>query len=141
MGMTGVATLDHTIQETNVWLKGVEAEIALDNRQEAYNALRAVLHALRDRLPPEVAVKLGAQLPALVRGIFYEGWHAAGTPTKERHVEDFVEHVLSGLPRNYPIDALTVTQGVFEILWERLDPGEFEKIMNHLPVELRRMRA
>ena len=92
---TGVTTLDHTIQETNVWLKGVEEELELDSRHQGYSALRAVLHALRDRLPPEVAIKLGAQLPILVRGIYYEGWHAAGTPTRERHVEDFAEHVVS----------------------------------------------
>ena len=141
MGTTGVTALDHTVEETNVWLKGVEEGLRLDNRHQAYSALRAVLHALRDRLPPEVAIKLGAQLPALVRGIYYEGWHAAGTPTKERHLEDFIEHVLSGLPKKYPIDGLTVARGVFEVLWERLDPGEFEKVMNHLPVPLRTLRA
>ena len=141
MGTTGVTALDHTVQETNVWLKAVEEELELDNRHEAYSALRAVLHALRDRLPPEVAIKFGAQLPALIRGFYYEGWHAAGTPTKERHVEEFVAHVLSELPQKYPVDALTVTQGVFEVLWEKLDPGEFEKVMHHLPVSLRTMKA
>jgi uncharacterized protein (DUF2267 family) len=54
MSATGVTTLDHTVQETIVWLKAVEEELQLDNRQQAYNALRAVLHALRDRLPPVV---------------------------------------------------------------------------------------
>jgi hypothetical protein len=29
-------------------------------------------------------VHLGAQLPLLVRGIYYEGWHMAGKPTRER---------------------------------------------------------
>ena len=72
MSVTGVTTLDHTIQETNVWLKAIEEELELDSRQQAYSALRAVLHALRDRVPPEVAIKLGAQLPILVRGIYYE---------------------------------------------------------------------
>ena len=116
MSATGVPALDHTIQETNIWLRGLEEELRLDNRQQAYNALRAVLHTLRDRLPPEVAIKLGAQMPILVRGIYYEGWHAAATPTRERHVEDFAEHVLSELPREFPVDALTVARGVFEIL-------------------------
>jgi uncharacterized protein (DUF2267 family) len=138
---TGVTTLDHTVHETNVWLKGVEEELELDSRHQAYNALRAVLHALRDRLPPEVAIKLGAQLPILIRGIYYEGWRAAGTPTRERHVEDFAEHVLSELPREFPVDALSVARGVFESLWEKLDPGEFEKVLNHLPVALRAMKA
>ncbi|HVX77495.1 MAG TPA: DUF2267 domain-containing protein [Bradyrhizobium sp.] len=139
MGAIGVTVLDHTVQETNVWLKGVEEEIQLESRQQAYNALRAVLHTLRDRLPPEVAIKLGAQLPILIRGIYYEGWHAAQTPTKERHVEAFVDHVWSELPQQFPIDPLTVTRGVFEILWEKLDPGEFEKVMNHLPTALREL--
>jgi uncharacterized protein (DUF2267 family) len=138
---TGVTALDHTVQETNLWLKGVEQELRLDNRQQAYSALRAVLHTLRDRLPPEVAIKLGAQLPILVRGVYFEGWHAAGTPTRERHLEDFAEHVLSELPREFPVDALTVARGVFEILWEKLGPGELEKVMNHLPASLRAMKA
>jgi uncharacterized protein (DUF2267 family) len=141
MSATGVTALDHMIQETNIWLKGLEEELRLDNRQQAYNALRAVLHALRDRRPPEVAIKLGAQLPILVRGIYYEGWHAAATPTRERHVEDFAEHFLSELAREFPVDALTVARGVFEILWEKLDSGEFEKVLNHLPASFRAMKA
>ena len=104
MSATGVTTLDHTVQETIVWLKAVEEELQLDNRQQAYNALRAVLHALRDRVPPEVAIKLGAQLPILVRGIYYENWHAAGTPTKERHARDFADHVGTELSQQFPID-------------------------------------
>jgi uncharacterized protein (DUF2267 family) len=137
MNATGVTALDHTIQETNVWLKGIEEELGLDNRQQAYNALRAVLHTLRDRLPPEVAIKLGAQLPILVRGIYYEGWHAAGTPTRERHIPEFIEHVASELPPQFAAVPLSVTRGVFEILREKLDPDEFNKVMNHLPASLR----
>ncbi len=141
MSATSVASLDHTIQETNVWLKHVQEEMKLETRQEAYNALRAVLHTLRDRLPPEVAIKLGAQLPLLLRGIYYEGWHAAGTPTKERHIEDFVDHVWSELPKQFPVDPLNVTRAVFEILWEHLDPGEFEKVMQHLPASIRELNG
>ena len=141
MSATGVHALDHTIQETAVWLKAVQEQSRLDNRQHAYNGLRAVLHALRDRLPPEVAIKLGAQLPILVRGIYYEGWHWAGTPTKERHVEDFIDHVSAELSPQFPGDPLAVARGVFEILWEKLDPSEFDKVMNHLPATLRQLKA
>lgn len=141
MSATSVTSLDHTVQETNLWLKDIQEEMHLETRQEAYNALRAVLHTLRDRLPPEVAIKLGAQLPLLLRGIYYDGWHWAGTPTKERHLDDFVDHVSSELPKQFPIDPLNVTRGVFEILWERLDPGEFEKVMNHLPASIRQLNA
>jgi uncharacterized protein (DUF2267 family) len=140
MSTSGLAVLDHTVQETNVWLKAVGEQLLLD-RHDAYIALRAVLHALRDRLPPEVAVHLGAQLPMLIRGFYYEGWHMAGKPTKDRHIEEFADHVLQELPPQFPLDPLTVARGVFEILWERLDPGEFAKLMEHLPASLKTLRS
>ena len=89
MSTSGLAVLDHTVQETNVWLRIVADQLQIEDRHHAYIALRAVLHALRDRLRPEVAVHLGAQLPTLVRGVYYEGWHMAGKPTKDRSVQDF----------------------------------------------------
>ena len=140
MSTSGLAVLYHTVQETNVWLKAVGEQLQLD-RHDSYIALRAVLHALRDRLPPEVAVHLGAQLPMLIRGLYYEGWHMAGKPTKDRHVEEFADHVLQELPPQLPLDPLTVARGVFETLWERLDPGEFDKLMGHLPASLRTLRS
>ena len=141
MSESHIAILDHTVQETNIWLKAIAEELHFDDRHQAYNALRAVLHALRDRLPPEVAVHLGAQLPALVRGIYYEGWHMPGTPTKEHSAQEFADHVLRELPPRFPMDPLTVARGVFEILWEKLDPGEFGKVSDHLPASLRTLRS
>jgi uncharacterized protein (DUF2267 family) len=139
MSTSGLAVLDHTVQETNVWLKAIAEQLQLD-RHDAYVALRAVLHALRDRLPPEVAVHLGAQLPMLIRGFYYEGWRIAGKPTKDRHVEEFANHISTELPPQFALDPVTVARVVFETLWERLDPGEFEKLMHHLPTSLRSLR-
>ena len=140
MSTSGLAVLDHTVQETNIWLKAIAEQLKLD-RHDAYIALRAVLHALRDRLPPEVAVNLGAQLPMLVRGFYYEGWRIAGKPTKDRHVEEFAYHISTELPPQFSLDPVTVARAVFETLWERLDPGEFEKLMHHLPTSLRSLRS
>lgn len=137
MKTPGVATFEHTIQETNVWLKALAEQLHLDDRHHAYSALRAVLHVLRDRLTPEMAVHFGAQLPMLVRGFYYEGWHMAGKPTRDRNVQDFADHVLKQLPPRFPLDPLTVTKGVFHLLWQKLDPGESAKIVEHLPLPLR----
>jgi uncharacterized protein (DUF2267 family) len=101
MSDINVTALDHTVQQTNVWLKKLVEEQHFNSRQEAYAALRAVLHALRDRLKPEQAVHLGAQLPTMIRGIFYEGWHIAGTPTKERSADDFGAHIGEELPPQF----------------------------------------
>jgi len=137
---TGLDVFDATVQQTNLWLKDLMARIPTTDRHYAYQLLRATLHTFRDRVGPENAVHFGAQLPMLIRGFYYEGWHMAGKPTKDRHIEEFAEHVLKELPPKFPLDALTVSRGVFEALWEKLDPGEFAKLMDHLPVSLRTLR-
>lgn len=75
---TGVSALDTTIQKTNIWLKEVMDELESDDRHRAYLALRSVLHSLRDRLTVEEATDLGAQLPILVRGFYYDAWNPSG---------------------------------------------------------------
>jgi len=59
--------------------------------------LRVVLHTLRDRLTPDEAVNLGAQLPMLVRGFYFEGWRPSQTSTRQRTREAFVSDVRAGL--------------------------------------------
>lgn len=137
MNETQVPVLDHTIQLTNIWLKKLTEEHHLDQRHHAYAALRAVLHALRDRLTSQQAVHFGAQLPLLVRGIYYEGWHLAEKPTSDRQVEEFLARVKAELPPMFPRDALTITHDVFDLLWKELDPGEIAKVIDTLPVPLR----
>ena len=136
---TNVDTLDRTIQETNVWLKAVTHHLETDDRRLGLMALRAVLHALRDRIGPENAVHLGAQLPMLVRGLYYEGWHMAGTPTKERHREQFLDHIRWTFGPRVDIDPERMTRAVFDVLWEKIDPGEVTKVINMLPEELREL--
>jgi uncharacterized protein (DUF2267 family) len=137
MNNSQLAVLDHTVQKTNTWLKKLVEEQHLGNRHQAYSALRSVLHALRDRLTPEQAVHLGAQLPILVRGIYYEGWHMAAKPSALRHLDEFLARVAGELPPQFPRDALGVTKAVFDILWQELDHGETAKIVNSLPTPLR----
>jgi uncharacterized protein (DUF2267 family) len=136
MNETQLPVLDHTVQLTNIWLKKLGEEHHLGDRQHSYSALRAVLHALRDRLTPQQAVHFGAQLPILVRGVYYEGWHFSDKPSNERQVEDFVAHVATELPPKFPRDAHGVTKAVFDLLWKELDPGETAKIIDALPVPL-----
>jgi len=96
-----------------------------------------VLHALRDRIGPENAVHLGAQLPMLVRGLYYEGWRPAGTPTHERHLDDFLDHVAYMLPRNTNLDPGDSTKATFKVLAHYVDPGEIVKVIRLLPREVR----
>jgi uncharacterized protein (DUF2267 family) len=137
MSRNGLEIFDTTIQETNHWLKLMMEELGTSNRRQAFNALRAGLHVLRDRIGPVNAVHLGAQLPMLLRGAYYEGWRIAETPTHERHIEEYLDHVDASLPRNTAIDGYEVARATFAVLSQCIDRGEIEKVLRALPSELR----
>lgn len=139
MSETGLATFDKTIQETNLWLKAVMSSMETEDKALALTALRATLHALRDRIGPDNAVHLGAQLPMLIRGLYYEGWHMAGTPTKERHKDQFLAVVRRSFPPSATVDLERAVRAVFETMWAKVDPGEIDKILRLLPEELREL--
>jgi uncharacterized protein (DUF2267 family) len=136
---TGLPVFDTTVQETNLWLKAVMEGLHTDDRHLAYLALRATLHALRDRVGPENAVHLAAQLPMLLRGLYYEGWRLAASQTKERTRSDFLEHVRSELPRGSALDPNVAARAVFGVMWEKLDLGEVGKVIDLLPEELKEL--
>ena len=139
MSMTGLEVFDSTVHQTNTWLKSLMGKIGTGDRHRAYIALRSTLHALRDRLPPEVAVHLGAQLPMLVRGFYYEEWRMARTPTRERHTEEFLEPIATAFRSDPEIRPEEVAKGVLALLADELDPGEIRKVISVLPRELREL--
>jgi uncharacterized protein (DUF2267 family) len=136
---TGLPVFDRTVQETNLWLKALMERLHTDDSHVACLALRGTLHALRDRLPPENAVHLAAQLPMLVRGLYFEGWHMAGIPTREHSRADFFDHIRSELPGGSAIDPNLAARSVFAVMWEKLDIGEIGKVIERLPPQLQEL--
>jgi len=134
--MTGLDTFDTTVQKTNLWLKEIMEEEGWDDRHRAYLALRSVLHTLRDRLVVEEATHLGAQLPMLVRGLYYEGWSPAGKPVKERTKEEFLAHISEAFQNDPDVNSEEVLRVVLNILAKRISEGEIEDIRNSLPKEI-----
>jgi uncharacterized protein (DUF2267 family) len=138
MTMTGLDSIDKTLHKTNEWLGGVMDNMCTDDRKEAYQALRAVMHALRDRLPVEAVAGLGAQLPMLVRGIYYEGWHphVGGHPTRVRTIDEFLAIVEKELPPSGTLDPERAVRAVLAVLRQRLDADEVTKVIHQLPKPL-----
>ena len=66
--MTIPAPVSHAIQVLQEWLKELRDKGELADEGAAYSVMRSVLHQLRDRLTPEEAVDLGAQLPSSCAG-------------------------------------------------------------------------
>jgi uncharacterized protein (DUF2267 family) len=134
----GLDAFDKTVQESNLWLKDIMDRLATEDRHHAYSMLRAVLHALRDRIGPESAAHLGAQLPMLLRGLYYEGWDPTDKPTKERHEEAFLAHIARELPRDLPDEVHWGTLAVLDVLSKHVDRGAAVKIAAMFPKELRK---
>ena len=134
MTTSGLDVFDTTMQKSNEWLNRLT-----DNKHLAYSAFRSVCHALRDRLMPDLAVNLGAQMPMLLRGMYYEGWKPSSTPTEERHVDEFLSRVADGTPRRPDYDAQRVAKAVFLLLAERVSPGEIEDIVGSLPRDIKEL--
>jgi uncharacterized protein (DUF2267 family) len=137
--MRTLAILDRSVQKTNIWLRDVKYELGWFTFQRCYLSLRAVLHALRDRLTIQEVAQFGAQLPIFIRGIYYEGWNPAQTPVKSRGKELFLRQVRSEFAhtRDPDVDVEQVTRAIFRVLCKHVSKGELEQIKAILPRELR----
>ncbi len=131
--------LDKSIEDTHLWLNALMRELDTRDRIYAFNLLKVTLHGLRDRIGPENAVHFSAQLPVLIRGLFFEGWQMSHTPTHERHIAEFLEHVAAGLDSNHRGNIERAVRAVFAVIWERVDQGEVAKLMRIFPTELRQL--
>jgi uncharacterized protein (DUF2267 family) len=124
------------LQITNTWLKEIGEQIGPD-RQRCYQALRAVLFSLRDRLNPDEAAHLAAQLPILVRGVYYEGYRPTGKPERIRSRDEFLQKIGEYLEQSPPLGADEAARAVFKVLDHYLDPGEIAEVKGSLPQDIR----
>ena len=137
MTETGLSTFDKTLQTSNEWLNEIEDALHLEERQQSYHALRGVLLTLRDRLPVDEAMDLAAELPMLIRGVYFEGYKAANKPEKY-NADEFLGHVKTELQAGGVTNAPNeVARCVFEILSSHISEGEARQVRNAMPGELK----
>ena len=136
MSATGLEVFDKTLQTTNIWLRDIMDEIGPD-RQTAWKVLSVVLHKLRDRLPLEVAAHLGAQLPLLVRGVYYDQFRPDLLPLDWNDMEDLVDEVADWLSDTRPVNPWLAVRAVFRVLSMHVPPGQIAKVRNALPRRIR----
>ncbi len=140
MSASGIKTFDTTLQTTNIWLDDLMRELHWEgDRQKSYHALRAVLHALRDRMPVENVAHFASQLPMLVRGFFYESWTPARTPVREHTADQFLVHVTEAFLFDVNAHSKQIAQAVFRVLTQQISAGEIEKVKHVFPAGIREL--
>ncbi|TIS56579.1 DUF2267 domain-containing protein [Mesorhizobium sp.] len=135
MSATGLEVFDKTLQTTNIWLDEIMADHGPD-RRVAWHMLGAVLRTLRDRLQIDLAANLGAGLPLLIRGAYYDRYRLRDLPTGGRSLEDFLQHVAEEMKSTRPVNPAEATKSVFKVLARHVDLGQSAKVRDALPKDI-----
>jgi uncharacterized protein (DUF2267 family) len=136
-----VDVIDRSVEQTHIWVDDVADEFGTDDHQLAYRILRAFLHAVRDRITVEESAQLAAQLPTLVRGIYYEGWRPSATPLGYRDRETFLRKIADEALLAGPTEASYAVTAAAAVLRSHVSRGEVEDVVAILPAEIRQLLA
>lgn len=130
---TGLDVFDTTIQKTNEILEEIEEHYHWQNRRhQAYAILRLVLITLRDRLTVEDAAHFGAQLPLILRGVYYEQWNPMRVPVKMGK-EEFISHIAENFKYDVKEGYEELVSFVVKTIMRHVGHGEEEKLKGMLP--------
>lgn len=133
--------VDKTVQETYEWIRDVLHETGWEDRHYALQALRGVLHAVRDEITADQSGHLVAQMPILVRGLYFEGWDPSRAPADDRTADAFVDRIRPHFTGyGQALDYEWLATAVLRVIKRRM-PAEYEKIKATIPKEVRRVWA
>ena len=133
--MRDIKELDSAAAEAEGWINDLVQRLGWQDRGKAYAALIGALHALRDVLPRDEVVYFGAQLPLLLRGLYYEGWHPGAHPAAQS-LSAFSERIHEAVNRDPGVDSEAIARAVFALLAARLSPSEIEDAIAATPRSL-----
>jgi uncharacterized protein (DUF2267 family) len=139
---TGFSTFNTTVDKTNRILHEIELSYGWpkERRQQSYTALKAVLHAVRDRLNVEESAQLAAQLPMLLRGVYYDGWEPSHVPMK-MHADQFMQRIRQDFTYEVAGGTEVLIRTVVRALRKHVSDGEWSDVTSSMPRELRALLA
>lgn len=82
-------------------------------------------------------VQLGAQLPMLIRGLYYDGWRMRDTPPSERTKSAFRSHIEAAFSQDPSADTEALAREVFKLLARKISQDEIDDVENMLPADVR----
>ncbi|MDB5698177.1 MAG: hypothetical protein JWN69_981 [Alphaproteobacteria bacterium] len=137
MSATGLDVFDTTLQKTHIWLDEIMGELEC-GRKHAWHVLGAVLRTIRDRIPLELGAHLGAQLPLLVRGAYYDQFQPGTVPVPMRGWDEFLALAIVGMiDLDPPIPPALAAEAVFAVISRHVSPGQVKNVQLALPEAVR----
>ena len=133
--------IDRAVEKAHIWLNELAFELDSGDRRYAYRVLRAFLHALRDHLSVDEAAQLSAQLPILIRGIYYEGYDPSRTPEHARDLASFLDRIAAEAALAGETEASFAAVAATRVLRRHVSAGEGEDVLHALPAHIRELLA
>lgn len=128
----------------NEFIRLVALELEVP-RDKAGRVVRAVLHALRNRITLSESLQLLAQLPMAIKAVFVDGWSYHAERKRVHRWQDFLDEIrtedknLSGYDFGNDDQALRAVQAVFFALREYVSEGEMRQVLEVLPQAIQEM--
>lgn len=126
-------------------LKKVAEEMGTEDMNQAGRVFRAVLQAIRDRLPVNDAVHFAAQLPIIWKGIYYDQYDPAKVPVKIRDRQEWINFIRSknAYAANNDFlqdsDIIEAFQAVFKALHHCVSTGELQKVKDAMHQDIQEL--
>lgn len=131
---SSIDIVNHNIKTINTWLKDISEELGGIGEEAAWGHLKAVLQTVRDRITVDEAADFAAQLPMIVRGLYFEGWRPAETPHKWRDRQEYLDaftHKLENAGSGEEI-----LKAVLRVLDRHLDSNELIRVKEMHPKDV-----
>jgi uncharacterized protein (DUF2267 family) len=138
-----IKTLKKTFAHTEVFVKKLMDTNKFRTPDHAFVLLKATMKTLRDRIGPGEALHLGGQLPALLRGYYFEGYdlrNLQGPILKSKTSQAFFGQVRDYLGAYDFMDLEILVPIAMNIILDGIDQGESEQIVHQLPKDLQNLR-
>ena len=137
MVRSSTPTIDHAEEVAHEWIDELGDYLHWSNDARTHLLLRTVLHTIRDFLNVDEAADLAAQLPVLIRGIYYDGWDPSSAPVRPRNKTAFMERVDEVFDRD-PLDSPeTAIAAVIKLLNRHVSAGQMAQVRQSLRKDLR----
>lgn len=133
MTKQSLTVFETSVADAHQWVNAIDDALGYDDKHLSLQLLRGVLHALRDRLTIDQSAHLSAQLPLLIRGLYFENWDPQPFPDRGRSVDAFMDDVRRALTGYPQIEVREGVGAVFGVLKRHISWGEDEKIGKALP--------
>jgi uncharacterized protein (DUF2267 family) len=127
----------------NLFLNQLSDELNMaENKPRTLRILKAVFHAIRNRISAEESTHFIAQLPMVLKALYVDGWKIGQKTTHRSTHQDFIEDVyqLSGgaegaFKRKDEVERYV--RAVLDSLSHYISEGEMADIAAMLPPQLR----